>query len=64
MIVQFSSRHGFVVVSVWTDERLSSLFRRILLQPAETDIRALFDLLRRALTALARELLAADGAGS
>lgn len=34
------------------------------IEPAETDIRALFDLLRRALTALARDLLASDGAGS
>ena len=34
------------------------------IEPDETDIRALFDLLRRALTALARELLTSSGEGS
>jgi AcrR family transcriptional regulator len=34
------------------------------IEPDETDIRTLFDLLRRALTALARELLASGGDGS
>jgi hypothetical protein len=34
------------------------------IEPNETDIRALFHLLRRALTALARELLASAEGGS